>query len=198
MASLNEQIMNHAENQPEGSLLYARKFLGLGSRDAIDQTLSRLARSGSLIRLCQGIYVLPVQTRFGPRPPEIDRLIDSLEGLWGQAIVPSGGVLANSFGLTEQVPVHPVFLTSGPSRRLTLGELRVDLQHAPSWQLMAPHTRAGDAVRAVAWMGVEEAEDTWDAIREHLSPGDLEYVAQAPARVPEWVVRHVRAMVTDA
>ena len=198
MASLNAQIMSHAENQPEGSLLYARKFLGLGNRDAIDQALSRLARSGRLMRLCQGMYVLPVQTRFGSRPPETDGLIASLEDLWGHAIVPSGGLLANAFGLTTQVPVHPVFLTSGPSRRMTLGEMRIDLQHAPSWQLMAPHTRVGDAVRAVAWMGMDEVEDSWDAIRDHLLPGDLEYVAEAPARVPEWVVGPVRAMVADA
>ena len=198
LASLTEKIINHAESQPEGSLLYARKFLGLGNRDAIDQALSRLARDGKLMRLCQGIYAQPVQTRFGPRPPRLQRVIDSLADLWGHTIVSSGGLLANSFGLTTQVPVQPVFLTSGPSRKLTLGEMRVDIQHAPNWQLVAPHTRVGDAVRAVAWMGAEEAERSWDEIQRHLMPGDLEYVAGAPARVPEWVVGPVRAMVSDA
>ena len=42
-------------------------------------------------------------------------------------------------------------------------------------------------------MGADQAERSWDAIREYLLPGDLEYVAEAPARVPEWVVGPVRS-----
>ena len=129
--SLPRHIMNQAAESSEGTLLCPSALLHLGSRAAIDQALSRLARSGRLIRACQGIYVRPVQTRFGPRPPAVEKVITSLSELWGETIVPCGGAAANALGLTTQVPVRSVYLTSGPSRKLTLGELTVELRHAP-------------------------------------------------------------------
>ena len=92
--------------------------------------LSRLARKGELIRVCQGVYVRPIETRFGPRPPSMDKVLASLSALWGETIVPRGGMAANALGLTKQVPVRQVPLTSGPNRKLKLGGPMVELRHA--------------------------------------------------------------------
>ena len=117
MSSLPNQIMNHADESPEGMLLCPSALLHLGSRAAVDQALSRLARKRELMRVCQGVYVRPTVTRFGPRPPAVEKVIASLSALWGETIVPSGGAAANALGLTTQVPVRSVYLTSGPNRR---------------------------------------------------------------------------------
>lgn len=79
MPSLPRLIMEHAAESPEGSLLCPNVLLHLGNRDAVDQALSRLARSGRLSRVCQGVYVRPVETRFGPRPPSVDKVVQSLD-----------------------------------------------------------------------------------------------------------------------
>ena len=105
MPSLPNMILQHASESPEGTPLCPNTLLHLGSRAAVDQALSRLARSGRLNRVCQGVYVSPVETRFGPRPPAAEKVIASLADLWGETIVPSGGAAANSLGLTTQVPV---------------------------------------------------------------------------------------------
>ena len=150
MPSLPAQIMSYAAESPEATLLCPSALLHLGSRAAVDQALSRLARKGKLLRVCQGVYVWPLQTRFGPRPPAIEKVLASLSALWGETIVPCGGTAANAFGLTTQVPVRSVYLTSGTNRKFKLGGLTVELRHAPRWQLVAPHRPAGDAVRALA------------------------------------------------
>ena len=106
MQSLPSQIMSHAAESPEGTLLCPSALLHLGSRAAVDQALSRLARKGELIRVCQGVYVRPIQTRFGLRPPAIDKVLAFLSALWGETIVPCGGMAANALGLTTQVPVR--------------------------------------------------------------------------------------------
>ena len=118
---------------------------------AVDQALSRLARSGRLMRICQGIYMQPVETRFGRCAPGVDKGIEALAAMWGETIVPCGGAAAHVLGLTTQVPVRSVYLISGPDRRLRFGSLEVELRHAPRWQLTAPRRRAGDVIRALAW-----------------------------------------------
>ena len=198
MPSLPIQIMKHADESPEGSLLCPSALLHLGSRAAVDQALSRLSRSGQLMRICQGVYVCPVKTRFGTRPPAVEEVMASLSALWGETIVPAGGAAANLLGLTTQVPVRSVYLTSGPNRRLTLGELMVDLRHAPRWQLVAPHRPAGDAVRALAWLGPEEVEENLGLLEHKLSPDDLDELAATRAVMPAWMAEPISALVADA
>ena len=139
----------------------------------------------------------PIQTRFGPRPPAVEKVIESLSALWSQVIVPCGGAAANSLGLTTQVPVRSVYLTSGPNRRLKLGELMVELRHAPRWQLAAPHRPAGAAVRALSWLGPDEVEASLDVIRRKLSAEDLQELAASRAVMPAWMAEPVSGLFAD-
>ena len=198
MQSLPSQIMSYAAESPEGTLMCPSALLHLGSRAAVDQALSRLARKRELIRICQGVYVRPIQTRFGPRPPAVDKVLAALSELWGETIVPCGGTAANSLGLTTQAPIRSIYLTSGPNRKLELGGLAVELRHAPRWQLVAPHRPAGDAVRALAWLGSEEVAENLETLERKLSPEDIEDLAATRAVMPAWLAEPVSAMVADS
>ena len=198
MPSLSSQIMSHAAESPEGTLLCPNALLHLGTRAAVDQALSRLARKGNLMRVCQGMYVRPTQTQFGPCPPPIEKVIESFSSMWGETIVPCGGALANALGLTTQVPVRSVYLTSGRSRSLKFGNLVVELRHAPRWQLVAPYRPAGDAVRALAWLGPEEIEENLGSLNGRLSPQDLDELAAARAVMPAWIAEPISAAVANA
>ncbi len=197
MPSLPRHIMNQAVELPEGALLCPSALLHLGSRAAVDQALSRLARSGQLMRVCQGIYVRPIETRFGPRPPAIEKVIESLSKLWGETIVPCGGAAANSLGLTTQVPVRTVFLTHRRNRKLRLGKLTVELRQAPRWQLAA-HGPAGEVIRALSWLGPDEVDLGLQSIGDALSDDDFRDLAASRALMPAWMAETVSAMVAGA
>ena len=197
MPSLPQAIMEHAGELPEGGLLCPNALLHLGSRAAVDQALSRLARSGRLIRICQGVYTLPVETSFGTRSPSVENVIAALSSLWGEPITPSGGAAANALGLTTQVPVRPVYLTSGPNRNLKLGGITIELQHAPKWQLVAPKGAAGHTVRALAWLGPEEVEDGLRMLRGQLTDEDIGELAEARAMMPGWIAGPVSNLVAN-
>ena len=117
MPSLASRIVEHVSVLPEAAPVCPAALLHLGSRAAVDQALSRLVHSEQLMRVCRGVYMRPVETRFGFRAPTVEKAIASLSALWGETIVPCGGAAANTLGLTLQIPVEPVYLTSGPSRR---------------------------------------------------------------------------------
>ena len=197
-ASVPEQIMSRAEALPEGGLLFPNALLHLGSRVAVDQALSRLARSGSLLRICQGVYAPPVETRFGQRPPSVEKVIASLSELWGETIVSSGGASANALGLTTQMQVRPVYLTSGAGRTLHFGGQNVYLRHAPRWQLAAPNRLAGAAIRALAWLGPQEVEENLEAIKRMIPTPDLDELANVPPRMPSWIAEPLSALAAHA
>ena len=195
MPSLSKRIVEHASSLPEGTPLCSGALLHLGGRAAVDQALSRLARSGRLMRICRGIYVTTFETRFGRRPPSIGKVIKALATLWGETIVPSGGAAAHALGLTTQVPIRSVYLTSGPDRRLRFGNLEVELRHAPRWQLTAPHRKAGDVIRALAWIGPDEIQEGLQTVLPRLSREDIDELAAARAVMPHWMAEPVSALV---
>lgn len=88
----------------------------------------------------------------------------------GEVIASNGAAAANAVGLTTQAPIRSVYLTTGRSRTLNLGKQTVELHHAPSWQLVLADRAAGEAVRALAWLGPEEVETALATLKLSLGP----------------------------
>ena len=187
MISLPERIMEYAEARPEATPIQANALLHLGDRASVARSLSRLARSERLLRVCRGAYMRPIPTRFGLRAPRLEKALSALSALWGEIIVPNGGGAANWLGLTTQNPVRSVYLTSGRDRLLNFGKHRVELRHAPGWQLAVPDRTAGVVIRALAWLGPTEIEESLDALLPKLSGEDLTDLAAAQGVMPAWM-----------
>ena len=187
MERLRESILRHARTHPEGVPLTAKGLLHLGSRAAVDQALSRLARRGELLRVGRGLYALPVEGPFGARAPSPHKTVEALAAQRGERIASSGAMAANVLGLTTQVPVTPEYLTSGPSRTLTLGRQRVRLHRSPPWQLVLSGRRSGEVVRALAWLGPERAGAALQQIRRSLSTEERRELAGVTAQMPGWL-----------
>lgn len=186
MEGIASQIMKKAGKLAEGTLISAKTLLNLGSRAGVDQALSRLARRGELLRVNRGVYVLPVTGRFGKRPPSEEKVIESLTTQRRELVTPSSAAAANALGLTTQVPVRPIYLTSGRSRNLTLGKLNVELRHAPSWQLGQGH--GGEIVRALFWAGPERVEETVATLSSKIPPSEFAHIIQSISNLPSWMI----------
>ena len=187
MKSLPERIMGYAEAKPEATPIQAEDLLHFGGRAAVNRALSRLARSERLMRVYRGIYMRPIETRFGLRAPHREMALSALSELWDEIIVGNGGDAANWLGLTTQNTGRSVYLTSGPDRTLFFGAHRVELLHAPSWELTAPNRNAGTVIRAIAWLGPREVEESLDAVLPTLSREDLSELFAARTVLPPWM-----------
>lgn len=195
---LTETILQRLTTLPEGAPVSAKMLLHLGTRPAIDQSLSRLARRGRLLRAGRGVYVSPVVTRFGSSAPLPERVIEELSSQRGETIVPSAAASANALGLTTQVPVRTVYLTSGRTRKLTLGKQVIELQHTPSWQLAFAKEPAGEIVRALAWAGPERVEEVLKEIENKVPRADLQKVNRHISLFPGWLATALSRSATYA
>jgi hypothetical protein len=187
MERLAEAILRKTNELPEGAAVSAKMLLHLGTRPAVDQSLSRLARSGKLLRAGRGMYVSPVKSRFGSHPPSAEKLVEEFAMQRGETVVPSGASSANALGLTTQVPVRAVYWTSGRSRKLNLGKQSVQLEHVPSWQLAFAKEPAGEIVRSLAWAGPERVQGTLNEIKAKVPASAIQQVAQQVSRFPGWM-----------
>jgi hypothetical protein len=98
MLTLSKEVLAHAAGLTEGLPLVAKELLHLGNRAAVDQVLSRLVQRGSLLRAGRGVYVRPVESRFGVRAPSTAALVEGLAKQRGETIALHGAAAANALG----------------------------------------------------------------------------------------------------
>ena len=191
MSTLPETILRCARSLPEGGVLAPKEFLHLGSRAAVDQAFSRLTKGGKLMRVARGTYVVPVSSRFGTRAPAPEKVIRSLAERSGETVVRHGANSANALGLTQQVPIKEVYLTSGRTRKLKLGKGEILVKHAPRWMLVLGTRPAGEAVRALAWIGSAHADASLASLHRTLPPAEWKALTSARAALPSWMAQAI-------
>ena len=109
-----------------------KDFLDLGSREAVDQALSRLAKAGQLRRVGHGLYDMPRMSDVlkRPAPVDLDAAIAALARRDGVRIMPDGLAAANQLGLTNALPAKASYVTDGSSRTVKIDGRTVRFRHA--------------------------------------------------------------------
>lgn len=196
--ALPEQILAYAAGLEEGAPLTAKALLHLGNRAAVDQALARLTRQGLLMRISRGVYVRPTESRFGKRAPAVEKVVQGLSRTFGEILVRNGAAAANELGLTTQVPVRQIYWTSGPSRRLELGKQKVELRHVPGSLLVAANRPAGEAVRALNWLGRGQAKRALTLMGRTLSREERQELLSLRNSMPGWMAQSVSETLAHA
>jgi len=197
MQALAEQIMKSVGALPEGTSITAGSLLHLGGRAAVQRALSWLADRGSLLRVGRGLYVRPLESRFGLRAPSVEKVARAVSEQRGEIVVTSGATAANALGLTTQVPIRTIYLTDGPSRELHVGNQTVEFKHAPAWQLLLAGRPAGDAIRALTWLGPEKAQTAIATLKRKLAPSAFGELVTAGPHLPDWLARALSQFSTS-
>ena len=191
---ITNRIIEKAQALPEGGILSPKEFLHLGSRGAVDMTFTRLVKEEKLIRVGWGLYTVPVLWRFGLRFPAFSALLAALSAKTGETFVVHGAMAANHIGLSMQVPVREIHLTSGPSRKLHMNNAVVELRHAPAWQMLLGNSLEGKLIRALDYLGPKHTKEMfpnlnrWMAWREYPEV-KWETLSEVSAALPAWLAR---------
>src|SRR5215470_9571816 len=164
--SIDSKILYRIRGNGRGSVFVSGDFLDLGSREAVDLALHRLARKGTIRRLARGVYDFPPQHPvLGPLFPSADTIAKALAGRDRTRLQPTGAYAANALGLSEQVPAKAVFLTDGPSRTVKIGPTIIQLRRTTARNMAAAGRLSGLLIQALRELGKEHV--TPDR-REHL------------------------------
>ncbi len=165
-----------------------KDFLDLGGRAAVDQALSRLADKSQVRRLARGLYDVPrTSPKLGRLSPDPDAVAQALARASGGRLQVTGAHAANVLGLSTQVPATTEYLTSGPTREVTLGKRVVTLRHASPKVLVAPGSKAGTVVQALRYLGPQGAVQAADRLASTLGDVDRRVLKRATPNVPGWM-----------
>src|SRR5882757_5389794 len=97
LASVPDRVMSRARASGRGSVFTPTDFLNIAGRASVDQALSRLAKSGKLRRLAQGLYDFPkVHPKLGFLSPAPDDVARAMARETGSRVQIAGARAANA------------------------------------------------------------------------------------------------------
>lgn len=187
--SIDSAIQRHLKARPAGWVFTPDVFLHLGSRQAVDTVLSRLASGGQVRRLARGLYDRPRHhPKLGVLAPTVEAVGEALKGRDAIRLQPSGAYAAHLLGLTDQVPMRVVFLTDGPSRTVRVGGREITLKRTTPRNMALTGRISGTVSQALRWLGKEHGSDEIIAtLRSRLSDADRQSLMADIRYVPAWV-----------
>ena len=152
--SIDSRVLTAIRRRGRGSVFVPADFLEVGSREAIDIILHRLARKGTIRRLARGVYDFPKEhPKLGPLSPSALTVAKALAGRDRTRLQPAGAYAANALGLSEQVPAKAVFLTDGPTRTVKIGRTTIQLRRTTAKNMAAAGRLSGLLIQALRELG---------------------------------------------
>jgi len=200
MSTVQDDILDRIRGHDRGAVFTPKDFLDLGSRDAADQSLSRLVKSGEIERLGRGLYHYPrVNERLGiPIGPDPDEIAEALGRQTGSRVLPSGAVAANRLGLSTQVPTKPVYVTDGRTRRVQIGGIVFQLRHASPKELSAVSRTSAMVFQALRHLGREAVDEQVIArLRRALSADQQRQLLRDARYTTDWIAAVVRQVAQE-
>lgn len=184
-----EHIKTELKKLPLGQPFTAALFSRYGTNANIRQILKRLVESGEIIKVSRGIFARTKQAPFVgvvmPSPQQITKLISQSTG---EQIAPTGAEAANMMELSTQIPMRAVYLTTGHSRNIKIGNNEITLKHVSSKKLIKPGTKAGLVITAFWYLGKNNVTPkVIEKIKHKLSPSEFEELMECTPSMPHWM-----------
>jgi len=189
-----ETIRTQIENIPIGEPFTSTRLRLLGQRAAVDQTLSRLVKKGEITRIARGVFVRPKTSKYvGQVMPEPAKVAQAIASAHGETLQVHGAEAARLLGLTTQMPMQSMFYTSGPGRKMKIGNLHLVFKHAPPRKLALAGQSSGLALTALWYLGKAQVTPrVIENIRQKLSPQAFQQLKTEARSMPGWMADALR------
>lgn len=190
-------LRNCIEKADTGTLFFNNSFPEYDD-EYVGKILSDFVRQDLLLRLSRGIYLKAKKTKFGIVYPTTEEIAHAIAERDNAEILPTGSTALNMLGLSEQVTMTPVFLTSGSARKIKCGNRILTFKRgAPkNFTLKGKVTRL--LVQAMKAIGERNYNEEWEsAISAILSkyPED-ETMSDDLKVMPTWIRRNIIKILT--
>lgn len=121
-------IRGQIDTAATGTLFFNNSFPEYDD-EYVGRVLSDLVRQEILYRLSRGVYLKANKTKFGLVYPTTEEIASAIAERDNAEVLPTGSAALNMLGLSTQVPMNPVFLTSGSARKIKCGNKTITFKH---------------------------------------------------------------------
>ena len=187
------RIIDETEQQIQqseaGTLFFVSDFAKTGNDVFISRVLSEFADKGLLCRLAKGVYYKPIETRYGILYPDVADIVKAIARRDNAQVLPTGEAAQNMLGLSTQVPMNYVYLTSGSARKIEVGPRTVTFKRCVPKNFAVKNEFLAVLIQAMKSIGEDRMTDRHRIIIKGLLQQNLpiETFEQDLKVAPIWV-----------
>lgn len=198
--SIEEKILKRIKAIPKGQLFLPVDFIDLGSSEAIRVSLFRLEKEATIMRVAQGIYVRPKQSRLiGPLTPSAEDVAKAIAKRDRIRTLPTGSYALNILGLSTQVPMNIVLLTDGSPREIKVGKRTIKFKKTTPKNLLAKGKISRLVIQALKEIGNGKVSiGEQKKILALLKKEDKQDLLHDTALAPVWIQKIMKQALKDA
>jgi hypothetical protein len=196
-SDLKTKILSRMKRQAPFGVWTTKDFGRLGTRNAIDLTLSRLAKSGEIRRITRGLYDLPRTNQLTGNPTNSDprQVIEALARREPARMLIDGLTAANDLGFTTAVPAKIIVHTDARLRPIRLGNQTIVFKPTAPTKLFWAGRPAMRLVQALHWLR-DTLERDREAVEKRLraildnpeqGPTLIQDLRKGAHTLPEWM-----------
>lgn len=189
------KIYNYIKEQDREDVYIVNDFLHLGSYHAVRKALLRLADSGKIKKIINGVYYNPqycslIGEYASPNPYKV---ASALSRKYHWTIAPSGDTALNLLGLSTQVVVKWSFISDGPYRVFDIGNVKIEFKHRANREISNLSYMTALTIQALKALGRENISQTQlSIIQRNLSKQDKDIMLQEARYAPTWIYNNIK------
>jgi len=209
VSDLKTAILKRIDKGATRGVWTPRDFLDLGARDAVDKTLQRLTRAGSLRRVDRGLYDKPSFNSLTQKsnPPDPRQVIEAIARRDQIRVLVDGMTAANDLGLTNAVPAKIVVHADTRLKSVSLGQLGITFKPTAASKLYWAGRPAMRVVQALHWLRDTMGHVDEDAVLKRRLAAILQHPENGQAiredlqaglsTLPSWMQSLLRPMLKE-
>lgn len=156
----------------------------------VEKVLRRFLAEGLIIKVSKKIYVVPLFSKYaGLVVPDPYKIAKAVARAGGHKICVNGAEAARAFGFSTQMSVQSLFLTTGLSEVIEVGNSKITLRNTPAREMVLADTAAGLALTALYYLGEGEVTpESFRVLYSKMSKLEFSRLCASSHFMPSWMV----------
>ena len=188
-------IARRIDEAPFGSAFVTSDFTDLAEYETAKKTITRFEKKGMLRRVLRGVYDKPkfsalLQEFAAPDP---DQIAHAIARNYNWTISASGNTALNQLGLSTQVPADWSYISSGPYKKYTFGNIILSFSHRSDSQMIGMSEKTLLLIQALKTIGQSNVSDAdIKLIRKRFSSDDRQSILSESRYTISWIYEIIK------
>lgn len=200
MQAIDNKIISRIYGRGRGWAFTKIDFVAEFGEDNIHQSLSSLAKSDRIRRICRGVYDYPRYSDLLEQElsPDMDQVAQALARKFNWRIFPSGDIALNLLGLSTQVPAKWIYLSDGPSREYRIDKQLLSFKESALKDLGFSLRESSLLVQALKALGKEKVDHkVIEFLRKRLDGKNCTRILKDTRTVTGWIYKIIKQICKE-
>lgn len=188
MSSIAMQIENIMFKN-KGKIFSINDFYNLGTKNTIKSILYRLNEENKIIRLVDGLYMMPKYSEILKEYyfPDVSEVAEKLADKFSWTISPTGKTALNYTGLSTQVPNEYIYISDGAYRKYLYRDKKIIFKHTTNRNISSYSKQLSILIQAIKALGKDNISENDIKKLSLFAKGIKEDFKKDILKLPFWI-----------